>query len=905
MDNKRIFLIDGSAIAYRAFFAFQRQPLVNSKGENTGAVYGFLRSLLKILDEEKPQYLVAVFDTPQPTFRHQLYPAYKATREKMPDEMIEQIPRIKQALQALNIAIVEMPGFEADDVMGSLAKIAEQQGLETYLVTGDKDFMQLVSPLTKIYNPKPAGEEPEILDEQGVLNKAGVAPARIIDMMSLTGDSSDNVPGVRGVGPKTALDLLQQFEHLEEILDHPDRIEKQAVRAKIIEFADNARLSKELVTIKIDLPIDPDFEKFKINEPDKTKAAAIFKELEFSSLLSRFVGETQSEQANYIIIRTEDELNDFIKKLASAGQFTMDLETTDIDPMKAQIVGMSFSWKTAEAYYIPVVVSATSRSGDLFAVKETTGFQVNTVLKMLKPIYDNEAIKKCGQNIKYDLLVLSNYGMQVNGVDFDTMVASYVINPSLRQHNLDALSMEYLNYQKIPTSELIGSGKKQITMAEVAVEKVAQYACEDADFTQRLRGILEPKLKEYNLDQLFQTVELPLINVLMEIERNGVSLDVPFLRQMSHELQEKLDKLEQQIYETAGEPFNINSPKQLSDILFKKLGLPVIRKTKTGISTDVTVLEELAKLHILPQDLLEYRQLSKLKSTYADALPRLINARTGRVHTSYNQTVAATGRLSSSDPNLQNIPIRTEVGRKIRQAFIPGKSNHVLVDADYSQIELRIMAHISQDATLMNSFQKDEDVHLRTAALVFKKPPEEVTPELRRRAKEVNFGIMYGMGAFGLASRLNIPQEEAEAFIEDYFANYPGVKAFIDRIKTEAKQQGYVTTLLNRRRYLPEIHNENRRIREFAERTAINTPIQGSAADLIKVAMINIARQIKENKLNAKMIMQVHDELMFEVVIDEVEVLSQLVRREMENAIRLSVPIKVDIGTGKNWLEAH
>ncbi|MDZ7377418.1 MAG: DNA polymerase I, partial [candidate division KSB1 bacterium] len=562
-------------------------------------------------------------------------------------------------------------------------------------------------------------------------------------------------------------------------------------------------------------------------------------------------------------------------------------------------------WKEGEAYYIPTVSTKTKTSADLFAAEKFKGMPLQSVLSQLAPIFQDEAIKKSGQNVKYDLLVLSRAGIEVRGVDFDTMIASYVVNPSLRQHNLDALALTYFNYQKIPTKDLIGAGKKQITMAEVPIEEVSRYACEDADYTQRLRLVLEPMLIKYDLKKLFDEVEMPLVHVLMEMERAGVSLDVPLLEKMSRELSQRLDELIENIYQLAGQRFNINSTKQLADILFKKLGLPVKKKTKTGPSTDVDVLEELAKEHQLPRELLEYRQLSKLKSTYVDALPRLINPETGRVHTSYNQTVAATGRLSSSDPNLQNIPIRTEIGRKIREAFIPADDRHVILDADYSQIELRIMAHLSQDPMLIKAFQEGKDIHRETAALVFKVAPEEVTEEMRRRAKEVNFGIMYGMGAYGLASRLEIPQEEAEMFIINYFASYPKIQEFMMQTQEFARKNGYVTTLLNRRRYLPDIHSDNRRVREFAERNAINTPIQGTAADLIKVAMINIYRRMKAERLGAKMIMQVHDELVFEVPIDEVDQMKSLVREEMEGAIELSVPIKVDIGVGKNWLEAH
>ena len=902
---KKLFLIDGSALAYRSYFAFQRNPLINSKGENTGAVFAFLNSLLKIIDEQQPDYLAAVFDTPEPTFRHKLYPEYKATRQKMPDEMREQLPRIKQVLDVLNVPVVEMPGLEADDVMGALAKQASSLGMETFLVTGDKDFMQLVSPTIKIYNPKRAGEEIEILDREGVIKKIGLPPEKVIDYMSLTGDSSDNVPGVSGIGPKTALEILNQFENLDEIYQNLVKVERDSTRNKLAANKENAFLSRQLVTLSTEVAIPNTIDDFSRKESDHAQAFSLIKELEFITLLDRFTTSKETQPSNYQTIETTARLSEFVKQLGSRDQFTFDLETTDTDPMRAEIVGLSFSWNQGEAFYIPTVSEKISPTADLFTTNKFRGLPLKTVLDILKPIMENASVKKCGQNVKYDSLVLSRAGVDVNGIDFDTMVASYVVNPSLRQHNLDALALAYFNYQKIPTKDLIGKGQKQISMADVPVEDVSRYACEDADYTQRLRQVFEPRLTEFNLRKLFDEVEMPLVHVLMDMERNGVSLNVQLLGKMSKELEHRLFQLNIIIYELAGQEFNINSPKQLADILFKKMELPVIKRTKTGPSTDVDVLEALAKEHQLPRELLEYRQLSKLKSTYVDALPKLINPNTGRVHTSYNQTVAATGRLSSSDPNLQNIPIRTEIGRKIREAFVPVDDNHVILDADYSQIELRIMAHLSQDPALMKAFQEGKDIHRETAALVFKVTPEEVTDDMRRRAKEVNFGIMYGMGPYGLASRLEIPQEEAEMFIFNYFASYPRIQEFMMNAQEFAHKNGYVTTLLNRRRYLPDIHSDNRRVREFAERNAINTPIQGTAADLIKVAMIKIFNRIKEKKLQSKMIMQVHDELVFETPKSEIDAMKDLVRSEMENAIELSVSIKVDIGVGNNWLEAH
>jgi DNA polymerase I len=904
-ETKTLYLIDSMAMAYRAYFALQRAPLITSNGENVSAVFGFLKSVLRILDEQNPNYFAAVFDTPHPTFRHELYPEYKATREKMPEEMSDQLPRIREMLDVLNIPIIEVPGFEADDVMGALAKLAENEKIETYLVTGDKDFMQLVSPLIKIYNPKRINENPEIMDELGVLNKVGLPPEQIIDYMGLMGDSSDNVPGVPGIGPKGAYTLLSQFKSMDEIYKNINKIKSDSTKNKLAQNKELAFLSRKLVTIDTELDVPVEIKNLLINQPDKSRAFALMKELEFNSLLDRFTESKETQKVEYITIKDMPQLENLVAELNKRKQFTLDLETTDVDPMRAEIVGLSFSWKEGEAYYIPVDMAAGAVSGDLFSKKESTGLPAQKVLAALKPMLMDQNIKKCGQNIKYDLMVLSRVGIEVQGVNFDTMVASYLINPSLRQHNLDALTLQYFNYQKVPTSDLLGKGKNQINMADVPVEKVSFYACEDADFTQRLRSKLEKELSNRELRKLFDEVELPLLSVLMEIEKNGVTLDVPFLQKMSKELDLGLSKNRGKIFELAGQEFNINSPKQLSEILFTKLGLPIIKKTKTGPSTDVSVMETLAKEHELPHEILEFRQLSKLKSTYVDALPKLINPKTGRVHTSYNQTVAATGRLSSSDPNLQNIPIRTEIGRQIRKAFVPVDNNQILIDADYSQIELRVMAHLSRDKALTKAFEAGADIHRSTAARVFKVEEEEVTGDMRRRAKEVNFGIMYGMGPFGLANRLDIPQDEAEMFIYNYFSYYPQIQEFIEASKEKAREQGYVTTLLNRRRYLPDISSDNRRMREFAERNAINTPIQGTAADLIKVAMINISQRLKEKKLNTKMIMQVHDELVFEAPKTESDEATELIRYEMENAIQLDVPVKVDIDTGMNWLEAH
>ena len=911
---KRLFLLDGTALAYRSYFAFIRSPLINSKGVNTSGVFGFTNTLMKILKSEKPDYIACVFDTSAPTFRHKTYPEYKATREKMPEDLAAQLPIIREIVQAFRIPSIEKEGFEADDVMGTLARQAESEAFDIYLVTGDKDFMQLVSERIKMYTlgGRGSGSDVTILDPDGVEEKMGVRPEKIIDLMGLMGDSSDNVPGVPGIGPKTALELIDLFGTMEILLDQADNVQRQKIRENLVAYRDQALLSKYLVTIRVDVPLDVSVFDLKAEEMDREKVVALFQELEFKRLIEElpgFMGETTKVRPrNYRTISTVADLNAFVEELKTIPMFTLDLETTSLDPILAEIVGFSFSWKEGEATYIPVLCPMDNRSGDLFETLDANNLQF--LLEKLKPILEDPKIHKSGQNIKYDMRVLLNHGIDLQGVDFDTMVAAYLINPSVRQFGIDALAMEYLNIKKIATKELIGSGKKQISMDQVDLEKVAEYGCEDADVAHQLRGVLEPKLRENEIEPLFRDVEIPLIRVLMEIEENGVALDRELLDRMSDEMEVKLRGKCEEIYEIAGEQFNINSTQQLGKILFEKLkvhellGIRRPKRTKTGYATDVRVLESLS-VHPLPRKLLDYRQLMKLKSTYVDALPKLINPKTNRVHASFNQAVAATGRLSTSDPNLQNIPIRTDLGREIRRAFVAGQKNWVLLSADYSQIELRIMAHISGDETLLNSFREGKDVHKRTATEIFDVPEDRVTSEHRRQAKTINFGIMYGMGSYGLAQRLGISNDEAHNFIAAYFARYPKVNEFITRTIAQAYQQGFVTTLLNRRRYLPELRSENRNIRDFGERTAINTPIQGTAADLIKVAMIRIAEHFRKDKWQSKMILQIHDELLFECPMAEVDKLSEMVRQEMEGAIELNVPVKVDVGIGQNWYEAH
>ena len=908
MEHKHLYLIDGSAVFYRAYFAFIRNPLFNSKGENTSATYGFTLQLMKILSDERPDYIAVVFDTKEPTFRHKKFADYKATRQKMPEEMADQYPRILEIVQAFRIPIIEEPGFEADDVIGTLAKRAEKKDIETYMVTGDKDFMQLLSPLIKMYKVRP-GKDPEIWDLERLKNEYGLTPEQVPDFLALMGDKSDNIPGVPTVGEKTALELLRQFGSLENLYANLDKVTKPALRKRLEENKELAFLSRELVTIDTNVPIQVDIETLKAQKADGEKLRRIFEELEFRSLMDRlpeFTGEEsggiqtfQNSEQDYQLIDSPQKLEELAQQLRSSPFFVFDTETTGLDVFHSNIIGLSFSLKPFQAYYVPLHL-------------EGSGITADTIFSTLKPIFEDASIHKGGQNIKFDGLMLWQHDVDLQGIAFDTMIAHYLLHPGSRQHNLDTLSMQYLNYRMIPIEKLIGKkGKNQLNMKDIPVEVVFPYACEDADITYRLKEILEAKLKETDTYSLFRQVEMPLVEVLMQMEKNGVKLDVPFLKEMSARLANELKRLEREIYEAAGVEFNINSPQQLGVILFEKLqihtqfGVKRAGRTPTGqYSTSESVLEKYQS-HPLVSKILEYRKLKKLKSTYVDALPKLVSPRTGRLHTSFNQTVTATGRLSSSDPNLQNIPIRDPLGQEIRRAFIPERPEDFILSADYSQIELRIMAHLSGDPGLKEAFERGEDIHASTAAAIFDIPISEVTPEHRRKAKEVNFGIIYGISPYGLASRLGIDPEEAKQIIFNYFARFPRVNDYITHVLAFAHRNKYVTTILNRRRYIPEIDSKNGNVRQNAERIAINTTIQGSAADLIKIAMINIHRYLKEKKLQTRMMLQVHDELVFEVPADELEQVKPEIRRLMESAMELSVPLKVDIGVGKNWLEAH
>ncbi|HEY9167768.1 MAG TPA: DNA polymerase I [Candidatus Kryptonia bacterium] len=927
MSTKRFFILDGTALAYRAYFALIGRPLINSKGVNTSAAFGFTNYLLKIIGDEKPDYLVAVFDTPEPTFRHKEYPEYKATREKMPEEMIEQMKHIKEILKAFGVPIVERPGYEADDVIGTLAQIASKENINVMMVTGDKDFMQLVTPKIKMYKPGKSGMDVEIVDEKGVEKKFGVKPSQVIEVLALTGDAVDNVPGIKGVGDKTAIPLIQKYGSVEKLLASADEIDKPALREKIKQGKKMALLSKKLVTIKTDVPLGVDFHTLKEKNPDGNAITSLFEELEFKSLLRKAremvlpsagkedepVPEAEiapdtsdydtiaTVKHNYRLINRLSDLQKLAVKLKETELLSMDTETTDTDALKAKLVGISLSVKPHEAYYVSIV----SEDGDLFSGGEAReGISAKDAIKVLKPIFESAKIRKIGQNLKYDFLVLSNYDVITQGIEFDTMVAAYVLNPD-SQHNLDALAKEHLHYKPVAIEELIGSGKNQKNMRDVEPKVVAEYSGEDADIALQLAEVLREKLDKLKLTDLCQKMEFPLVEVLATVERTGVAIDTEILSQISKELERMADNTQREIYQLAGTEFNINSPKQLGDILFNKMKLGPTKRTKTGFSTDVFVLEEISAQNPIAEKILTYRKLTKLKSTYVDSLPTLVHPQTGRIHTSFNQTVAATGRLSSSDPNLQNIPIRGEMGKEIRKAFVPGEKGWVMVSADYSQIELRVMAHICKDEGLIDAFKKHEDIHRTTASKVFGVTPDKVTTDMRRKAKEVNFGLLYGIGPFGLKIRLRISQSEAKEVIDTYFRRFPRVKEYINSTLEFARKHGYVETLLGRRRYLSNINSKNSAVRMAEERQAINMPIQGTAADMIKLAMVAIYREMKKRKLRSRMILQVHDELVFEAPKDEVKELEELVSDKMKNALKLDVPIDVEVGKGPNWLDAH
>jgi len=849
--------------------------------------------LVKLLEEQTPEYAAMVFDAKGPTFRHKIYKEYKANRPPMPEDMSVQIPYIKDITAGFNFSVIEMTGYEADDLIGTLAHIAEEAGYFVVMVTGDKDFLQLVTVNSIIWDPMKDMK----IDAGVVREKYGIEPHQMIDVMGLSGDTSDNIPGVPGIGQKTALSLIQNFGSMEQLYEQVDKITKKKQHENLVKYKDQAFLSRELVKIDTKVPLQFDLQDFELKDPDNAQLSELFKELEFRQLQQTFQGKRDLSKKNYQSIQSLNALNDLIVSLKGAGIFALDTETTSKDPMKAAIVGLSFSIKPDEAFYIPC---AHNYEG----VPEQLDLQ--DALKLLKPVLENPEIKKIGQNIKYDWMVLSRHGINLDGIMSDTMLASYLINPSKRAHGLDQIALDFLDHKTISYKEVTGKGKKIMGFNEVPLERAVPYACEDADITLMAYNVLMPKINEMDLVELFEKVEMPLIPVLMKVEMTGIFVDKDRLNLLSKSFEHQLDELEKIIYSVAGEEFNIRSSQQLGKILFEKLELPVRKKTKkkTGYSTDVDVLTSLASLHELPAMILRHRTLAKLKSTYADALIDLINPETGRIHTSYNQTVTATGRLSSSDPNLQNIPVRTEEGREIRRAFVPKKGWH-MVSADYSQIELRILAHYSEDQILIKAFMDDEDIHTRTATEVFQVFPSFIDSELRRQAKIINFGIVYGMSPFGLSKELGISQKMAKSYIDNYFARYKGVKQFIDRAIKDAKESKQTSTLLGRIRFLPDINSSNRNLRQFAERTAINTPIQGTAADLIKLAMIKVDAVFTEKGFQTAMLLSVHDELIFEVPPDELDEAKNLIREIMEGIWDLRVPLKVNVGCGENWAEVH
>jgi DNA polymerase-1 len=885
---KRLFLIDGSSYIYRAYFAIRH--LSNSKGLATNAVYGFVNMLLKVAREQQPDHLAVVFDARGPTFRKELFPEYKANRAHMPEDLVPQVPIIKEVVRAFNMPAIEKEGFEADDIIATLAKKFAAEGLEVTVVTGDKDLMQIVSGRIRLLDTM----KDKVSGLEEVAERFGGPPEKVIEVQALAGDSSDNIPGVPGIGEKTAVKLIQEFGSVENLLANLDQV-KGKVQEKLREFGELARLSKKLVTLVDDMELDLDYDNFALGEPNRPALTALFKELEFHKLIQEFSSDERATGEGYRAVLTEADLVELTAELEEAPRFAFDTETTGLDPTLADMVGLSFAVRPGEGWYVPLAhryLGAPEQLGP------------GLVLERLRPLLTDAGKGKIAQNAKFDLLVLRRAGIEVKGLAFDTMIASYLANPAATSHGMDALAADLLGYKTITYSEMTGSGKKQIGFAEVEVEKAVVYAAEDADITLRLAGKLEPMLGEAGQEKLFYEVEMPLVEVLADMEWSGVRIDPKFLGGLSKELETKLAALEKEIHQMAGGPFNIGSPKQLGEVLFERLKLTRGKKTKTGWSTDVEVLTKLAEEQPVAARLLDYRSLAKLKSTYTDALPKLIHPQTGRLHTSFNQALTATGRLSSSEPNLQNIPIRTEEGGRIREAFIPAEGN-VLVSADYSQVELRILAHLAREAVLTESFEKGEDIHRRTASEIFGVFPEMVTAEMRRQAKTINFGIIYGMSDFGLAKALGIGRKEAQTFIDNYFARYPGVQVFMESKKEEARAKGYVTTLLGRRCAVAEIHSPNRNIRDYAERNAINYPIQGSAADIIKVAMVRIHERLKKEGLQAKMVLQVHDELVFDVPQAELETVRELVRAEMEGAVELDVPLVVDIGVGKNWREAH
>ncbi len=880
-----LFVIDGSSFIFRAYFAIKGH-LSNRKGLPTKAIFGFTQMLLKLLREMDPKYVVICFDAKGPTFRHQIFEAYKANRPPVPDDLSVQIPYIREIAEAFGVPILEIPGYEADDLIASIVTKLDHP---VVIVGGDKDLFPLVSERVIIWDPM----KDEIIDVEAIKRRFGVEPAKLLDVRALAGDSTDNIPGVPGVGEKTALKLISLYGSLEEVLKHAPEIKQKRLRENLLRFAEQARLSKELVRLNQEAPVPVELSFYERKEPDIARLRALFLELEFKKLLKELPATKSISYDHYELITEPERVTTLLAEARNAPVLVFDLESDSKDPMRGKIVGIALCFSPPKAYYLPF-----HHEGARDQLPWEVFSQVASLLTAEKPL-------KIGHNVKYDLILLKRHGFTLEGLEGDTMIASYLLDPTRRTHGLDELAEEILGHRMISYKEVTRELAKGESFARVPLAKAKEYACEDAHVTYLLYEYFWPKLKEESLWRVFEEIERPLIQVLARMEMAGIKIDVPYLESLSRELEARLKALEEEIFRLAGERFNLNSSRQLGFILFERLKLPKIKKTpkKTAFSTDNEVLEELSRHHELPRKVLQYRTLAKLKSTYVDALPKMINPATGRLHTSFNQTVTATGRLSSSDPNLQNIPVRGEEGTKIRKAFVP-EENWWFLSADYSQIDLRVLAHYSGDENLIEAFRRGEDIHRRTAAEIFGVPLELVTPEMRRMAKTINFGIVYGMSPYGLAKELKISRREAKDFIERYFKRYPGVKRYMEQIVLEARQKGYVETLFGRKRPLPDINSPNRTAREFAERTAINTPIQGTAADIIKLAMIRIDETLQKKNLRTRMLLQVHDELLFECPPEELEEIKEIVRQQMEGVVKLKVPLKVNLATGKNWAEA-
>ena len=919
----KLFLFDAYALIYRSYYAFIKNPRINSKGLNTSAVMGFCNTLHEVLQKEQPKYLGVAFDPHGPTFRNEAYEQYKAQREETPEDIRKAVPIIKDILAAMRIPVLEVAGYEADDVVGTLAKKADKEGIDTYMLTPDKDYGQLVGGNVKMFRPRHGGGY-ETLDAEGIKEKYGIeSPEQVIDLLGLMGDSADNIPGCPGVGEKTAVKLITQFGSIDSLLHRTDEL-KGALKKKVEENKEQIEFSKFLATIKTDVPIELNLEELEVKEPDEKRIIEIFNELEFKTFTERFLNKPKQQQKkassqldlfaefttdgageikngpsqslkstahNYQLVDKEEDMHKLCDLFITKQIISFDTETTSTEAINAELVGLSFAFKEREAFYVPV---PTDRD------------EAQKIVNIFKPLYENEDILKIGQNMKYDIEVLRNYGIEVRGKMFDTMIAHYLIQPELR-HNMDYMAEIYLDYQTIHIEELIGpKGRGQKNMRDLTPEQIYEYAAEDADITLQLKNKLEPELKRFGAEDLFYNIEMPLMPVLAEMEMNGVRIDTESLKETSGVLTSRMKEIESRIYELAGTEFNIASPKQVGEVLFDRLKIvEKAKKTKTGqYVTNEEVLQSLKHKHEIVADILEHRGLKKLLGTYVDALPKLINPRTGHIHTSFNQTVTATGRLSSSDPNLQNIPVRGEDGKEIRKAFIP-EPGCEFFSADYSQIELRVMAHLSGDENMIEAFREGHDIHAATAAKIYKEDINAVSRDQRTKAKRANFGIIYGITVFGLAERLEISRDEAKQLISGYFETFPKVKEYMDKSIQRARAMGYAETLFHRRRYLADINSHNATVRGFAERNAINAPIQGTAADIIKVAMIRIHRRFKAEGIQSKMILQVHDELNFSVMPEEHEKVERIVMEEMQNAFKMQVPLVADSGWGKNWLEAH